>query len=625
MTQSAAGGAARGLLAGIQAGQQLRKNRRLEKMYDAEYKSMLDDDLADYEAYLATGGNPDNWDKIEPGKDPLIMRIGQGLKNFVTGKKAEPEVDSYDRAFNDFAARRGGVSSPMPQEKQPMSALDAFGYNRMADGGDVDEDEYDRRMERAYGDRAYQTEAEAKEFLRQNAGRYTARNDRRASRGVIRDADTSGGGVGALMQDVARTEDDYSDRQARALDLLEKGGIRNTVAGATEYGNAVLESRIDPVLESMGNAGRSALGGVGAAAKGVYDAAAGFFAGAEDEPVATESPTNPGAATEADTVDPSTKSALQATGGGKSDEQITQTAVDTGVKATPGHPDNPEQEFNWAEIRASGVRPDDIPNMLVDDWVQYRKDYVLSQIRKGKSPAEADAEVTKMQMGGMLRNMQQAQYLLMGGDAQSAALAMRAAYQYMPNGSDVRFGITKDANGRDVLIGMGRDEKTGEEVGAPMLLSPETVGVMVEQFSNPAAFRSWTKDWRDEDFQREVFNWRQQTDQANIDLRARGLELEGERNQQSAMRGGAGTGAARIDAADRNRAYQAINEARFNLPEGVDQTQFVGLAQQTYDKLAQFGIGEGQIISAVEQYMLGDDTELRRLQAEVIARLEQGR
>jgi hypothetical protein len=111
-----------------------------------------------------------------------------------------------------------------------------------------------------------------------------------------------------------------------------------------------------------------------------------------------------------------------------------------------------------------------------------------------------------MQMQGAQSNLMQSAFLLRSGNAKGAALAARAAFQYFPNGSDVRFGIHQGPNG-PVLIGMGVDEETGEPIkdGKPMILNTELMAAMASNFSDPKAFTTWTKDWRDEEFKHRQY------------------------------------------------------------------------------------------------------------------------
>jgi phage I-like protein len=124
---------------------------------------------------------------------------------------------------------------------------------------------------------------------------------------------------------------------------------------------------------------------------------------------------------------------------------------------------------------------------------------------QGMKPAEAHAEVTRMQQQGFVDYAQQALMHLQGGNPNAAATALRAAYQYFPNGTDVQLGVQQGKDGQPVIVGQGRDEETGEPKGQPMIINGERLAVMIENFSNPDAFRTWTKDWRDEQFNRQKY------------------------------------------------------------------------------------------------------------------------
>jgi hypothetical protein len=77
--------------------------------------------------------------------------------------------------------------------------------------------------------------------------------------------------------------------------------------------------------------------------------------------------------------------------------------------------------------------------------------------------------------------------------------AYRAAFQYFPNGNDVEFGTHRDRqSGQMQIVGFGKDEKSGKVLpGTEMVMDPERVSTIIENFKNPDAFRMWTKDWRD--------------------------------------------------------------------------------------------------------------------------------
>jgi hypothetical protein len=134
--------------------------------------------------------------------------------------------------------------------------------------------------------------------------------------------------------------------------------------------------------------------------------------------------------------------------------------------------------------------PEDVPTMNTKDWEQYRAEKRAIAAARGQSVGDVDKEVTAMQMGGFQRYGQQAMALMQAGNLRGAATAMRAAFQYFPNGNDVKLGIHQGQ-----IIGYGLDEETGKPVGKPMVLNADTTARMLENFANPQAWRMWTKDW----------------------------------------------------------------------------------------------------------------------------------
>lgn len=148
--------------------------------------------------------------------------------------------------------------------------------------------------------------------------------------------------------------------------------------------------------------------------------------------------------------------------------------------------------------RGADWLPDDMPTMPTKDWEKYRNTVVQARILQGKSAAEAHQEVTAVQMQGFQRFGMEAAQLLQAGDPAAAARALKAAYQYFPNGADVKFGMQNDRSGQPALIGMGFDEKTGEPTGTPMLINAERMNAMLDNLSDPGKWLAWTKDWREE-------------------------------------------------------------------------------------------------------------------------------
>jgi hypothetical protein len=143
----------------------------------------------------------------------------------------------------------------------------------------------------------------------------------------------------------------------------------------------------------------------------------------------------------------------------------------------------------------------EVPDMKTDDWKKYRAEMIAAAQKSGNPQAVAQVNdmVTDMQLKGFLSYGQQGLALQQAGNTRGAMAAYRAAFQYFPNGNDVEFGTSKNKRtGREQIIGFGKDEKTGKVVpGSELIMDPERVGVLLENFRNPQAFRMWTKDWRD--------------------------------------------------------------------------------------------------------------------------------
>jgi hypothetical protein len=168
-------------------------------------------------------------------------------------------------------------------------------------------------------------------------------------------------------------------------------------------------------------------------------------------------------------------------------------------KRTLSMPGESAEPIPYDQIQVS---PDEIPRYSTMEWAKEREAMVADAIAMGKSETEAIDEVDKtvvsMQMRGFDQNARAAFQYLAAGNIPAATRALTVAYQYFPNGADVRFGVYQGQ-----LVGMGFDEQTGKPVGKPQLITPEYLAAMIENFSDPKAWRVWTKDWRDQLMQDE--------------------------------------------------------------------------------------------------------------------------
>ncbi len=159
-------------------------------------------------------------------------------------------------------------------------------------------------------------------------------------------------------------------------------------------------------------------------------------------------------------------------------------------------PAEAEQDIDFS-TQARQVMPEDIPSHSSKDWEDERNYWAASAIMKGEDPFKAMEKVDAQQLDGFSRYAMQATALMNGGDMEGATRALYAAYQYFPNGKDVRFGIQKGKDGTRQIIAMGSDEgEDGKSSGPPQILNGNTISRMVENMKKPGALRAWTTDWQ---------------------------------------------------------------------------------------------------------------------------------
>ena len=164
------------------------------------------------------------------------------------------------------------------------------------------------------------------------------------------------------------------------------------------------------------------------------------------------------------------------------------------LPATPStQPRDEEIDFS---TQAREVMPEDMPAHSSKDWEEERNYWAASAIMKGQDPFEAMKKVDQQQLNGFTRYSMQATALIDGGDLEGATRALYAAYQYFPNGKNVKFGVQKGKDGQRVIVAMGSAEESGESSGPPQILNSNTISRMVENLQKPGALRAWTTDWQ---------------------------------------------------------------------------------------------------------------------------------
>ncbi|MCB7129709.1 MAG: hypothetical protein J3T61_09260, partial [Candidatus Brocadiales bacterium] len=167
-----------------------------------------------------------------------------------------------------------------------------------------------------------------------------------------------------------------------------------------------------------------------------------------------------------------------------------------GGQALPAAPSAQAEEEVDFSTEAREVMPEDIPAHSSKDWEDERKYWAAYAITQGQDPFAAMEKVDAQQANGFARYSMQATALIDAGDLEGATRALYAAYQYFPNGKDVKFGVQTGKDGNRVIVAMGKDEKSGESSGPPQILNQNSISRMVENMKKPGALRAWTTDWQ---------------------------------------------------------------------------------------------------------------------------------
>jgi hypothetical protein len=262
------------------------------------------------------------------------------------------------------------------------------------------------------------------------------------------------------------------------------------------------------------------------------------------------------------------------------------------------------------------VNPAEMPTYTTEDWVAYRSATATNMIARGASPDEAHEAITNMQHRGFMNNGLQALTLLASGDAPRATMALKAAYQYFPNGMDVKFGMTTDASGQPALVAMGQPEGDPDAPGAgkPMVLNQERLSKLIHNMKDPAAFTQWTKDWRDEQFQRQKHRDTTAINTANAEtarINARSGETRAASGYLRAASSGSGGGYKISDAAAASESFDDLLRME-GLDREFEQGELLGLrAMMEQVWMAEQGeAGRGEVAQIVLNAVSGDEPSI---------------
>jgi len=518
-----------------------RQNRRRRKE-DAEF-GLLQDDVRSRNELIKLRNedlSPEDQSPLldvpERGEDPFLFRMLDKFKSKFGGKEDRGakaiENAPVTEAQTGPASQQEGLVAPWAASGKYFNQQQPVALNTnepvYADGGKVKpKDEYEKpTYTQALKDRTKEVLGLAPYAVKSNKGDLG-----KAARALEGRKDKIDRAVDGYADggDVNRDEEDptgvYLRRRAKAV------GPRDEAYKQYHTADRALR-------DANTNSGRQMYGDRRMAARQALETAQGELDAAQPQVEAhpyraTSQGQGRGGARNPKSALPVAPSA-PATGGAPS-----APALSGGAPSAPQLSAGP-QMVDFGQIDAL---PEDVPGMATKDWERYRAKRLAIAARRGESLRDVDMEVTQMQMGGFQRYGQQALALMQAGNLRGAASAMRAAFQYFPNGNDVKLGIHQGQ-----IIGYGMDEETGKPVGKPMVLNVDTTARMLENFSNPQAWRMWTKDWHQMAMDEKKFERDKAVSEEQLAQGRAGLNLRAEANQIAA-------------AAAKTRAMVALNSA----------------------------------------------------------------
>lgn len=445
----------RGITGGLEAGQNFRANRQIERGREQALESG---------EYDLQGRRIERANKL-----PKIYGESRDLPDYqaTLGDPFAFKLLDWFKAKRAARKSRSAVPAAAPQDYGPPSDLqnsyaptsDDFGA-QYADGGSVARQD-DLTDEELAAERLYIAQQQAESGARQREG---------SRRAALQTEMARNGGIG---------DEALAARQAREADT---GTVVRGASGAEGAVNEFLSPVMGPNVIPQQGAGRSTSGPPGPRVQAGGRPRAALALG--DESAAAPAQAPPSVAAARGNAQPGAAAPRRA-------------AVPT---------QDQEQRVDFSQLDAE---PKDVPNMTTDDWKRYRLGVLEAARATGRPGAvqQANQLVTEMQQQGFLAYGQQGLALQQAGNLKGAMAAYRAAFQYFPNGNDVEFGLIKDRQGQQQIVGYGRDEKTNKIVeGSQIVMNPEQAARLLENFTKPEAFRAWTKDWRDFEEGQRRFN-----------------------------------------------------------------------------------------------------------------------
>lgn len=180
------------------------------------------------------------------------------------------------------------------------------------------------------------------------------------------------------------------------------------------------------------------------------------------------------------------------------------TSTTPGTAAVDGtaQPGQPTGNFDFSKLN---IDQSQVPSVDPTEWDEMKKDAVAQMVGHGMNPLEAhvkaDDQVSDYQHRQFLQLMQQGIALDRSGNKQGAMAAIKAAYQYMPNGHDVQLGLDQRSNN---IIGFTHDMKTGQPSGAH-LLDQANLNGLLSTYSDPNSFRKELADYQNMEMRKREY------------------------------------------------------------------------------------------------------------------------
>jgi len=280
-------------------------------------------------------------------------------------------------------------------------------------------------------------------------------------------------------------------------------------------------------------------------------------------------------------------------------------------KPAPQAPPDGPMDFSKVDVDHQ-----QIPNTTVQEWEQSKNSIIQGLVAKGmpmgQAQMEAENEISDYQHKNFLQYMQQGIALDGAGDKNGAMAALKTAYQYMPTGHDMSFGVDKTTG---KIVGFGVDEDTGKPKGSPVLLDQANLNRILATYSDPKAFMNESLAMREQKLRETMASQGQvplERAQAGEAIQ-RGNYFAGlnqERLEAAAMRG-AGSKNAMPPQTQKFYAQQ-LNGAIMN---PADQGEALGVAAQLEGRYGNSPQSQMQIAGFLKQMYSLDPEKRQQLAA----------